>query len=205
MYRKILFISLNFFREMEIFTKAAILLLFSAISVILTAFKQPFAMRKLNQLELYSNLAVCVSIYAGALYIQEKVNDTLKIFLFIFIILVNLLFGLMWVVLTFELFFFNHFQCFFKYFPHFSKSFVAFGESFTKTKFEWNLMKYASNLVFTTKNLARDLEYQDGENIIPKEKRGTKYSGMTTKQLNPKIIKTIVKNAENERNNNGEF
>lgn len=119
---------------MEMFTKAALLLMFSASSVVLTALHQPFQMKKLNQLELYSNLAVCVSIYAGTLYVQEKVNETIKIILFLFILFVNLIFGFMWLFLAFELFFFNHFKCFFKYFPKISKSLVAFSQILSKKK-----------------------------------------------------------------------
>lgn len=190
MYRKILFISVNFFRGMEIFTKAAILLLFSATSVILTAFHQPFAMNKLNQLELYSNLAVCISIYAGALYVQDRVNETIKIFLFLFILFVNLIFGLMWLLLAFELFFFNHFKCFFKYFPKLSKSLVVLGKSFSKTKFEWNLMKYANNLARTIHEY--NLHGKDITNAQIATKRRIQNNG-SIKQLNTKTIKPIVK------------
>ena len=144
---------------MQVFTKAALILFLSAISTILTLFYKPFVFKELNDIEIYSNLSIMITIFSGALYVQDIINDNLKAFLFFGILFVNLTFGIYWVISCFGLFFYNHFSVFYKFFPKFTKNFVAVNEAFDKTKFELNLFKYTSNLLSSTKIIAK--EYGD--------------------------------------------
>ena len=185
MYRKILFISINFLKNMQVFTKAALILFLSAISTILTLFYKPFVFKELNDIEIYSNLSIMITIFSGALYVQNVINDTLRAFLFFWILLVNITFGIYWVSSCFGLFFYNYFGVFLRHFPKFTKSVVAFSEAFSQTKFEFNLLKYASNVLRTTKTLATD--YQDkpvgsGKNVL--KQITTKVQKIKTVEIN---------------------
>ena len=156
MYRKILFISINFLKGMHIFTKAALLLFFSSISVLLTMFYKPFIMKKLNYLEFFSNLAVCITMYCGALYVQEQIHEALKSFLFFMILFVNIMFGFFWIWSVFELTFHSHYTFFYKHFPRFTKYMVAFEMSLIKIGFEWNVIRYSIKLMNSTSVCAKE-------------------------------------------------
>ena len=156
MFRKILFISINFFSDMHIFSKAALLLFFSSVSVVLTIFCSPFIANELNFLELYSNLAVSITLFSGALYVQENIDETLKGFLFLMIIFVNIVFGIFWFWSCFCIFFEKHSLFFFKHFPIFYKNMIAFQESVRIIKFEWNFLNYSTKLYISTTNLKNE-------------------------------------------------
>ena len=156
MYRKIIFISINFLKNLPVFSKAALILLLSAISTLLTLFYKPFVYKELNDIELYSNLSIMITIFSGALYVQEVLNDSLRAFLFFWILFVNTSFGIYWVTSCFGLFFYSHFGFIFKHFPNITKNVVAFHEALVQTKFEINIIKYTSTLLLTTKNIAND-------------------------------------------------
>ena len=162
MYRKILFISINFLNGMPIFTKAAILLFFSAISVLLTLFYKPFVFKEINNLELFSNLAVSVTVFSGALYVQEVINDNFRAFLFFGILFVNIWFSIFWVWSCFELFLDNHFNMLFKHFPRFTKKVVALHEAISTTNF--NIIKYASKMFSTTRTIVK--EYHENTSVF---------------------------------------
>ena len=156
MCRKILFILVNFLKDMQIFTKAALLLFFSFISVLITMLYKPFIMKKLNYLEFFSNLAVCITMYCGALYVQEQINEALKSFLFFMILFVNTIFGFFWVWSVCELTFHSHYIFFYKHFPRFTKYMVAFKMSLIKIGFEWNVIRYSFKLMNTTSVFAKE-------------------------------------------------
>ena len=154
MYRKILFISINFLNDIEILTKAVLLLFFSAISVLLTLFYKPFVFKEINNLELFSNLAVSVTVFSGALYVQEVINDNFRAFLFFGILFVNIWFSIFWVWSCFELFLLRHFNMLFKHFPRFTKKVVALHEAISTTNF--NIIKYVSKILSPTRSFVRE-------------------------------------------------
>jgi hypothetical protein len=162
MYRKILFISINFLNDIEILTKAVLLLFFSAISVLLTLFYKPFVFQEINNLELYSNIAVCATVFSGALYVQNIINDNFRAFIFFGILFVNIWFSIFWVWSCFELFLDNHFNMLFKHFPRFTKKVVALHEAISTTNF--NIIKYASKMFSTTRTIVK--EYHENTSVF---------------------------------------
>lgn len=117
MLRKIIFIAINYGSFMEQFTKAALLLFFSSILIVMTLIYQPFLVVELNILELYSNISVYMTIFSGAIYLQDNISDRFKIFLFIWILLFDLVFVTYWFFLCSKLFFFRYVEMFAKFCP----------------------------------------------------------------------------------------
>lgn len=75
--------------------KTILLLLFSGFSLYGTVKYKPFILSSLNELEIYSNFAALISIFAGSLYVLD-VNDEIKAITFCVIILINTAFSLKW-------------------------------------------------------------------------------------------------------------
>ena len=125
MYRKVVFISVCFFNQLEIFSKTTLLLFFSSISFILTFQYKPFQDLKTNTLEFYSNLAVIITIYMGALYLSE-IGDSLKFFCFLCIFSINGIFFLVWGLLCFEVFYINNLNYIRKRFKKSWRHFLTF-------------------------------------------------------------------------------
>lgn len=154
MYRKILFIGVNFI-TIEVFSKATLLLFFSYTSGLLTIYFQPFITSNLNSLELFSNLSVTMTLYGGSIYLQQDLtNEFVKVILFFGILFINIFFGVLWTLSTFQIFFHKHVDFFRKYLPNLTKIiiflenyllssrykwFISRNESSTKTKNETNL------------------------------------------------------------------
>lgn len=107
MYRKIMFISINLFTDMSIFSKAVILLFFSFLSLMVTFNSKPFLLREMNYLEFYSNISASLTIFSGALFITD-INDYLKALCFSVIIFVNGVFALIWLTSMISLVFHVH-------------------------------------------------------------------------------------------------
>lgn len=198
MYRKILFISVNFIKDTQIFTKAAILISFSAISVVLQHKYKPFVLAELNTLELYSNLAVFATMFGGALYVQTWNNDAARAFLFFVILMVNTWFAAIWVFSCFEHFFFVHFKCLFKFFPKFTRSFIIMNEALNSTHFNVNVFKYGYNLYTKVKTLSLQYNHNSFESSPSYKEAPPSYkeaspalkSSMTgLKSLKTKIVK----------------
>lgn len=145
MYRKILFISVNLFENITIFTKATIMLSFSFLSFIITYYTRPFILRKMNILELYSNLSSALTIFSGALYILD-VGDWLKAFCFVNVIIINGVFSYVWLSSMMNIVFHAHFETCEKYFPKMALKIFAFRETFSRIKFSFNLFLYCSSL-----------------------------------------------------------
>lgn len=112
MYRKILVLSINLL-SVSLLTKTVLLIVLSAIFTLLTFFARPFLLKSMNFLEFYSNLSALITIYSGALYISD-VNDTFKAVTFVCIVIVNLLFGILWITSFLQIIFHVHFNFFFK-------------------------------------------------------------------------------------------
>ena len=71
------------------------MLSFSFFSFLVTFYARPFILRKMNILELYSNLSAALTIYSGALYVME-VGDWLKALCFVNVVLINGVFAYIW-------------------------------------------------------------------------------------------------------------
>lgn len=138
MYRKILFIGLNFMNFIGIFSKASLLLMFSFFSSLLTIKFQPFITPNLNTLELFSNLSVSITLYAGTLYLQQDwINEPIRAFLFFLILFINLLFNIFWAFSTFQIFFHKYIEIFRRYLPKFTYLTLQLEESLMKSRYKW--------------------------------------------------------------------
>ena len=95
MYRKIIYISINLFEDMNSLVKVSILILISFASLLLTSKIKPYIGKEMNDLEFYSNFSSSLILLSGALNIV-KANDYINILVFITVVLVNIYFGLIW-------------------------------------------------------------------------------------------------------------
>lgn len=145
MYRKILFISINLFQEMELFSKTTILIFFSFCSFLITFYARPFLLKEMNLLEFYSNLSACLTLFSGAVYITNT-NEFIKGLSFVNVIIVNTFFGYIWIISTIKIIFHVHFQKLENHFPKLAIFILAMTESFEKVNFTFNLFIYFKNL-----------------------------------------------------------
>lgn len=112
MYRKIIILSLNLL-SVSLLSKTIFLIIVSAVFTLLTFFARPFLLKQMNFLEFYSNLSALITIYSGALYISD-VSDSFKAITFICILIVNILFGVLWIKSFLQIVFHIHFNFFLK-------------------------------------------------------------------------------------------
>lgn len=145
MYRKILFISVNLLENLSIFNKATLMLSFSFVSFLITYYSRPFLLKKMNVLELYSNLSSALTIYAGALYIMD-VGDWLKAICFATVVLLNCIFSYFWISSMISIIFHAHFETREKFFPKITLKIFALIEALSRLKFSLNLCFYCSSL-----------------------------------------------------------
>lgn len=146
MYRKILFIGVNFINSIEVFSKASLLLFFSYISGLLTIHFQPFITSNLNSLELFSNLSVTMTLYGGSIYIQQDLtNEFVKVILFFGILFINIFFGLLWTFSTFQIFFHKHVGFFRKYFPKLTKIIIFLEKYLMSSRYKWFISRNESS------------------------------------------------------------
>ena len=145
MYRKIIFISVNLFESISIFSKATLMLSFSFLSFLITFYTRPFILRKMNILELYSNLSSALTIFSGALYIMD-VGEWLKAFCFMNVIIINGIFAYVWLSSMMNIVFDAHFETCAKYLPNLSMKFFALRETFSRIQFTFNLFFYFKSL-----------------------------------------------------------
>lgn len=125
-YRKILFHALNFLVEIEIMTKAILLQFVSACFVIFTLNFEPFNLKRINFLELLSNIAIWISLFAGAIFAEDNSGVFLRVLVFILIILINLLFIICCTLLYFNSIFNLYYKYFEKYAPNLTKKIKMF-------------------------------------------------------------------------------
>ena len=137
-------------KNIQILTKASLLLLFASVSLLLTIFCKPFINYDLNHIEFYSNLAVCITIYSGSLYVQEIIDDSLKSFLFLLILFTNIAFGSLWFWSCSTVFLHNHRDFFMSRLPRLSKTMIAFGETINRINFDWDFIKYTRKIYRST-------------------------------------------------------
>ena len=116
MYRKIIFISLNLFQDLSLIGKTMILIFFSFSSFLLTFHERPFLLRKMNILELYSNLSASLTLVLGTIYISNE-NEFLNVLCFFFVALVNICFGYLWLTTIIKILIMTHEQKIKKYYP----------------------------------------------------------------------------------------
>ena len=145
MYRKIFIIGISFSENIDIKLQAYILLFFSGFYFFYTFIKQPYLIKNLNILENAFNLLAVVIILIGNLYL-ENFNEDFKIFLAIFIILLNIFVLTLWVLSTFDIIFNNKRDFFKTKMPNFYIFYVSCFYSFRKVKIRWNIIKYAKKI-----------------------------------------------------------
>ena len=116
MYRKIIFISVNLFQEMSLIEKTSILMFFSFSSFLLTFHEKPFLLKKINIIELYSNLSASLTLLLGAIYISNK-NEIINAMSFFFVVLVNICFGYLWLTTIIKIMIISHLPKIKKCFP----------------------------------------------------------------------------------------
>ena len=102
MYRKMIFIFFTILSNISNREKTVILLLISSFSLYETLKYKPFILSSLNKLEIYSNFAALVSIFAGSLYVLEVSNE-IKAITFCVIILRNTTFTIKWIISVFDI------------------------------------------------------------------------------------------------------
>lgn len=85
-----IFLILNL-AQFNVKIKTSILLFVSYFSVHTTKISSPFYSKKLNKLELTSNIAACIILYCGTLY-SENADAYLQALLFIIILIANAIF-----------------------------------------------------------------------------------------------------------------
>ena len=112
MYRKILVLSINLL-PISLLSKTVCLIILSAIFTVMTFFARPFLLKQMNFLEFYSNLSALITIYSGALYISD-ISDAFKAITFICILIVNILFGILWITSFLQIIFHVHINFFLK-------------------------------------------------------------------------------------------
>lgn len=141
MYRKIIFISINLFQEMDLIGKTTILIFFSFISLLITFHERPFLLRRMNILEFYSNLSASLTLFLATIYISNK-NEFLNGMCFILVALVNLNFGYQWLSAVINIVVLTHGPYLQKHFPNLIAYYFAVQNSLinfsfkTKKKFE---------------------------------------------------------------------
>lgn len=162
MYRKIIFISINLFDDIPLFTKATIILFFSTVSVLLVYTYQPFILKKMNILEFYSNLSALLIIYSGILFLED-IGSWIKAFLFATIILVNIFFSFYWLESMLNIILDVHFKFFIRVCPNTMAWFASLLEAINYTKFICNLISYIKAIRKT--QLLLYLEYSNNLKI----------------------------------------
>jgi hypothetical protein len=105
LYRKVLFITISvFLPHYSLVIQAQTVFLILLIYLLIQQRYQPYSTDDLNNLEIYSILVSCATIYAGLYYLSGDLTYELEVSLFIVIVLFNLLFMQLWLRRTLKMF-----------------------------------------------------------------------------------------------------
>ena len=141
MYRKMIFIFFTIISSLSNQQKALILLAISIFSANITLKKQPFILASLNNIEVESNVSALVTIFAGAFYVLN-INETVKIMIFIIIILINTQFAYKWIVSVCEVLVYTHEKEINRFCPCLLSLYAVYKKTKNETPITYNLPKY---------------------------------------------------------------
>ena len=97
MYRKVLIAFVAVFLDTVSITVQGLVAFFILIvSLLLQNSRQPYKHHTLNKLETYAIITAGTTIYCGLFYLTESLAELVNIFLFIIILLSNMLFVVYW-------------------------------------------------------------------------------------------------------------
>lgn len=97
MYRKILGLCLILFPGIQVLFKALVLLFLSLFSYYFTLTSSPFISKKINIFECRSSFSMIVIVFSTLVYMVD-INELIKLFCFVIMTLINILFLLFSVV-----------------------------------------------------------------------------------------------------------
>ena len=129
MFRKIAFLALNLFENLEALSKLLIYIFPVYLNSLFTFFSRPFVLRESNVTEYYSNISLVLTIFAYLVYILA-INEFIKTLFFIIAILVNIFFQLNWLIRAIEILCYAHLRILKRYFPSFLKKIFALINAF---------------------------------------------------------------------------
>lgn len=127
MYRKVIIILIAVLFDLNIMSKATMIILINSASTYFTAKLRPFIVASLNDLEYKSNLCSLITIYAGIFYVNIS-DDFAKAILFIGILLVNINFFMIWLKHVSTTVFGTQLEKIYRCFPNVFHRYVAFQE-----------------------------------------------------------------------------
>jgi len=141
MYRKMIFIFFSVISSLPKENKCVILLMISSFSLYITLQARPSVLTELNILEVHSNFTALVTIFAGWLYILD-VADQLKILVFFFIVIINTIFIVKWLLAVFDIVFLTYEKKIFRFCPCLVNNFAIFKKTIAETRFNYNLPRF---------------------------------------------------------------
>jgi len=141
MYRKMIFIFFSVISSLPNENKCVILLMISSFSLYATLQARPCVLRELNILEVESNIAALITIFAGSLYILD-VADELKILVFFFIIIINTIFAVRWLLAVSDIVFLSYEKTILRCCPCLANNFAIFKKTIAETRFNYNLPRF---------------------------------------------------------------
>lgn len=146
MYKKIIYISINVFEGMTNLSKANILLFVTFISFIRTELCKPFSLKRMNILELYSNMSASIVLISGIVYLLG-VNEYYEVVIFLIILITNSVFLFLWFNSMIDIVLSIYSERLMRFCPKFIKALSIFIKAWKLVKFSWNLIIYFSNLI----------------------------------------------------------
>ena len=135
------FICFTLLSDMDNAKKTIFLLFFCTFSYYMTLKHRPFILYRLNILEQQSNLAILLTVFSGSLYVLG-VNEFIKTTSFIFILLVNFRFFMIWFFAVAKIYLSVYGKKVFKYFPNCLNFFASWQKTSNMTESSFNLVQY---------------------------------------------------------------
>lgn len=135
------FICFTLVSNMDNVKKTIFLLFFCTLSYYMTLKHRPFILYRLNILEQQSNLALLLTVFSGSLYVLG-VNDFIKTTSFIFILIVNFRFFMIWFFAVAKIYLSVYGKKIFRYFPNCLNFFAIWQKTSNMTDSSFNLVKY---------------------------------------------------------------
>ena len=127
--------------DMDNAKKTIFLLFFCTFSYYMTLKHRPFILYRLNILEQQSNLAILLTVFSGSLYVLG-VNEFIKTTSFIFILIVNFRFFMIWFFAVAKIYLSVYGKKVFKYFPNCLNFFAIWQKTSNMTESSFNLVQY---------------------------------------------------------------
>lgn len=125
--------------------QALVLLLICGFYFFITFEKKPFSFKSINYLEDFSNFSSFLIILAANFAIS-KTDLNVTLYLSLIIIIFSLCFLIIWIIVTFDIFFFQKTSFFKKKFIRFYYFYMTLHKSITLTKNSWNLKFYIQKI-----------------------------------------------------------